>query len=72
MTIGNTGDGIPKERVGLLFQRFCRVRGGGPHARPWLALSTARELARAHGGNVELVRSAGNWTEMRVRLLQAA
>ena len=28
MTIGNTGDGIPKGRAGLLFERFYRVRGG--------------------------------------------
>jgi UDP-N-acetylglucosamine 2-epimerase len=32
------------------------------------ALSIARELARAHGGDVELVRSDDSWTEMRVRL----
>ena len=35
-----------------------------------LGLSIARELARAHGGDVELVRSDGSWTEMRVRLPQ--
>jgi signal transduction histidine kinase len=39
-----------------------RVPGHG------LGLSIARELARAHGGDVELVRSDGSWTEMRVRL----
>ena len=34
MTIGNTGDGIPKERAGLLFERFYRVCGGA-RARAW-------------------------------------
>jgi len=72
MTIGNTGDGIPNERTGQLFERFCRVRGSARVPGHGLGLSIARELARAHGGDVELVRSDGSWTEMRVRLPQVA
>jgi len=70
--IGNTGDGIPKDRTGQVFERFYRVRGGERVPGHGLGLSTARELARAHGGDVELVRSDGSWTEMRVRLPQVA
>jgi signal transduction histidine kinase len=72
MTIGNTGDGIPKERASLLFDRFYRVRAGARVPGHGLGLSIARELARAHDGDVELVRSDGSWTEMRVRLPQVA
>jgi len=72
MTIGNTGDAIPKERTGLLFERFFRGRGGARVPGHGLGLSIARELARAHGGDVELVRSEGSWTEMRVRLPHVA
>jgi len=72
MIVGNTGDGIPKERAGLLFERFCRVRAGGRVPGHGLGLSIARELARAHGGDVELVRSDDSWTEMRVRLSRGA
>ena len=72
MTIGNTGDGIPGERAGHLFERFFRVRGGARVPGHGLGLSIARELARAHGGDVELVRSDRSWTEMRVRLPQVA
>jgi signal transduction histidine kinase len=68
MTVGNTGEGIPKDRTGQLFERFYRVRGGERVPGHGLGLSTARELARAHGGDVELVRSDDSWTEMRVRL----
>jgi signal transduction histidine kinase len=68
MTIGNTGDGIPKNRTGQLFERFYRVCGGERVPGHGLGLSIARELARAHGGDVELVRSDASWTEMRVRL----
>jgi signal transduction histidine kinase len=72
MTIGNTGGGIPKNRNGQLFDRFYRVRGGERVPGQGLGLSIARELARAHGGDVELVRSDGSWTEMRLRLPQVA
>jgi signal transduction histidine kinase len=72
MTVGNTGDGIPRDRIGQLFERFYRVRGGERVPGHGLGLSIARELARAHGGDVELVGSDGNWTEMRLRLPQAA
>jgi len=66
--IGNTGDGIPNERSEQLFERFYRLRGRARVPGHGLGLSIARELARAHGGDVELVRSDGSWTEMRVRL----
>ena len=72
MTIGNTGDGIPKDQTGQLFERFYRVRGSERVQGHGLGLSVARELARAHGGDVELVRSDGSWIEMRVRLPQVA
>ena len=72
ITIGNTGAGIPKNRTGHLFERFYRVCGGEHVPGHGLGLSIARELARAHGGDVELVRSDGSWTEMRCRLPQVA
>ena len=72
MTIGNTGHGIPKDRTAELFERFYRVRTDERVPGHGLGLSTARELARAHGGDVELVRSDSNWTEMRARLPQFA
>jgi signal transduction histidine kinase len=72
MTIGNTGDGIPKDRTAQLFDRFYRVRADERVAGHGLGLSIARELARAHGGDVELVRSNDTWTEMRLRLPQGA
>src|SRR5262245_51683108 len=68
ITISNTGDGIPKDRSEQLFERFYRLRGRVRVPGHGLGLSIARELARAHGGDVELVRSDESWTEMRVRL----
>jgi signal transduction histidine kinase len=72
MTVGNNGDGIPQDRTRQLFERFYRVRGGERVPGHGLGLSTSRELARAHGGEVELVRSDDSWTEMRLRLPRGA
>jgi len=72
LTIGNTGEGIPPERVSHLFERFYRARGDERVPGSGLGLSTARELARAHGGEISLLRSDATWTELNVRLPQTA
>ncbi|MBA2435047.1 MAG: HAMP domain-containing protein [Chthoniobacterales bacterium] len=72
LTVGNSGAGIPPERVRHLFERFYRVRGDERIGGSGLGLSTARELARAHGGEVSLLRADTTWTELNVRLPQAA
>jgi signal transduction histidine kinase len=71
MLVGNTGRGIPKDRTGQLFERFYRVRADERVPGHGLGLSIARELARAHGGDIELVRSNDSWTEMRLHLPRA-
>jgi signal transduction histidine kinase len=72
MTVGNSGEGIPPDRVAHLFERFYRVRGDERVAGSGLGLSTARELARAHGGEVVLQRADTTWTELSVSLPQSA
>jgi signal transduction histidine kinase len=72
LSVGNTGEGIPQERVAHMFERFYRVRGDERVAGNGLGLSTARELARAHGGEISLRRADTTWTEMNVRLPQSA
>lgn len=72
LTVGNTGEGIPPERAARLFERFYRVRGDERVGGSGLGLSTARELARAHGGDVELRESGAGWTELNVSLPQTA
>lgn len=66
--VGNTGAGIPPERIPHLFERFYRARGDERVAGSGLGLSTARELARAHGGDITLQRADHEWTELTVRL----
>ena len=70
--VGNNGPGIPPERVPHVFERFYRARGDEQTPGHGLGLSIARELARAHGGELTLATSREDWTEFRLRLSASA
>lgn len=72
LSVGNSGQGIPQERLSHLFERFYRVQGDERVAGSGLGLSTARELARAHGGEVSLLQADATWTELSVSLPRSA
>ena len=61
--VGNSGPGIPPERAPHVFERFYRARGDEQTPGHGLGLSIARELARAHGGDLTLTRAQSDWTE---------
>jgi signal transduction histidine kinase len=63
--IADNGTGIPEKIRERLFQPFAgttRVGGSG------LGLAIARDLARAHGGDVTLVKSDERGTQFRVTI----
>lgn len=69
ISVVNGGPGIPEAQRGRVFERFFR----GDTAREsdggyGLGLSIAREIARAHGGEAQLVASAPGRTEFCVTL----
>jgi signal transduction histidine kinase len=68
VTVKNNGEPIPPERAPHIFERFYRARSDGRIPGHGLGLSIAFELARAHGGELELIRSDSEWTEFRLRL----
>ncbi len=69
--VANTGEGIPAEKSGQIFGRFFRLGGDSSTNGHGLGLSIARELARAHGGELTLERSDRDWTVFVARLSQA-
>lgn len=63
-TIGNTGPGIPAPEQSRVFDRFYRADGNSGTCVDGigLGLSLAREIVRAHGGELSLKDSRPGWT----------
>ena len=70
LTIGNSGPGIPEADQTRIFTRFHRVDVARQRQVDGvgLGLSLAREIARAHGGDLELQESRPGWTSFVLRL----
>ena len=65
ISIADTGPGVPERAQERLFQPFAgSVRAGGTG----LGLAIARDLARAHGGDLALVRSGDHGAEFELSL----
>ncbi len=72
LRVGNTGRGLNSDSGKEIFDRFYRGDLSHSDETPGhgLGLSIAREIARAHGGDVHLVRSDVTWTEFSFVLPQ--
>jgi signal transduction histidine kinase len=72
LAVGNTArQPIPLADQPRIFDRFSRGGAGEDIPGYGLGLNLARELARLHGGELELLRSDEEWTEFLVRLVAA-
>jgi signal transduction histidine kinase len=71
LTVGNSGPAIPLEMQPHIFERFSRGANGQRIAGHGIGLNLARELARLHGGELNLVSSNNDWTEFEVRFRAA-
>lgn len=71
LEIANSGPGIAPENVPYIFDRFFRVEHHARVSGHGLGLAISRELARAHEGNLELVRSNREETVFRLTLASA-
>lgn len=70
VTVANTGPTIPEQDSERIFERFFRVDPARSRKTEGtgLGLSLAREIARAHGGDVTLAQSTQNLTRFALTL----
>jgi signal transduction histidine kinase len=67
--VGNTGGTIPAAERSGIFERFRRGSSvGGAVAGHGLGLNIARELIRAHGGDLVINDTPEDWVEFEFRL----
>lgn len=72
LVIGNTGPTIPADAQAHIFERFHRGVVAENKPGHGLGLNLARELARLHRGDLELLRSTEDWTEFAVYFTRVA
>ena len=69
MQVADTGPGIPAEEKEKVFQPFYRGRQGHRIVEGMgLGLSIARDIATAHGGDIELETTPGTGSRFTLRI----
>jgi signal transduction histidine kinase len=64
--VSDTGNGIPNEEIGRVFERYYQAERGTRHDDgSGLGLSVVQQLVRAHGGNVHVTSIRGEGTTFR-------
>jgi heavy metal sensor kinase len=66
--VSDTGIGIPAEHLAHIFERFYRVETARSSGGVGLGLAIARQIAQAHGGNIEVESSPNAGTTFTVKL----
>ena len=68
VTVSDTGIGIPAEHLLRVFDRFYRVDGSRSKNGTGLGLAIARNIARAHGGDITAESEVGQGSTFVVQL----
>lgn len=67
-SVSNTGMGIAKEELPMLFTEFRRLKGSGHVEGTGLGLFIVKTIVEAHGGIVEAQSEVGKGTTFTIRL----
>jgi signal transduction histidine kinase len=59
LEVSDTGVGIPKDQLPLIFERFYRVDPSRAAGGAGLGLSIARQIAEVHEGKIEVESTPG-------------
>jgi len=72
VAVADSGIGIAPENLPVLFERFRRIEGSRSrtHEGSGIGLALVQELARLHGGRVEVASEAGRGTTFTVTIPQ--
>lgn len=68
IAVADTGPGIPLKELPHVFERFYQADASAGKTGTGLGLAIAREIARAHGGDIEARNASGGGAEFIVRL----
>ena len=66
--VSDTGAGIPPEELDRIFERFHQAGGRESEPGSGLGLTIAREIARAHDGDIAVASAPGRGATFSVRL----
>jgi signal transduction histidine kinase len=66
--VADTGEGIPAEHLGRLFEKFYRVPGSRSKGGAGLGLAITREIVTAHGGEIDVSSRPGEGATFTFRL----
>lgn len=72
MTVEDTGEGIPADKLEAIFDRFSQVDGSSTrrHEGTGIGLSLAREIVNLHGGAIRAESEVGRGSRFIVELLK--
>jgi len=68
LEVSDTGDGIPKEHIPHVFERFYRADGTRATHGAGLGLSIARQVAEVHGGSLSVESEVGKGSTFVMQL----